>query len=405
MHRCAVSCFVLTTSVLFSLGCQGSGSKVGGTSGDASPVHVRVRKALSVKRVATVLASGSVEARETSNVAFQVPGKVARVLIEEGAAVRQGQPLAELDPTDYEYGLQAANGQIGMAEAVVRKAQTGARAQELERARIAFDRAEDEYRRMQQLYDAKALAPNDFKKIEAVYLAAREQYSEAREGARREDKAAARAAFEQAAAAARVARKRLADTRLLAPIAGMIARRNVNPGETVGAGMPVFTIVDLNPVKVRVGVPETDIARVRAGQAATILIPAMAERSFEGRVELVGVAAEPASRTYTVKILVPNPGHILRAGMIAEAQIRTDVAVEALTLPGEAVMRDPQGATLVYIYFPERKRVYARRVQAGGVEGREVEIRSGLKGGELVVVAGQQLVREGALVEAVEEQK
>ncbi|MEN6604731.1 MAG: efflux RND transporter periplasmic adaptor subunit [Bryobacteraceae bacterium] len=360
---------------------------------------------MSVKRPATVLASGSVEARETSNVAFQVPGKVARVLVEEGAAVRKGQLLAELDATDYQYALQAATGQVGMAEAASSKAQHGARAQELERARIGFNRAEDEYRRMKQLYDAKALAPNDFHKAEAAYLAAREQYSEAREGARREDKAAASSAVEQAQAGALVAHKRLADTRLLAPISGMIARRIVNPGETVGAGMPVFTIVDLNPVKVRVGVPETDIARVKAGQTASIQIPAMADRSFDGRVELAGVAAEPASRTYTVKILTPNPNYILRAGMIAEAQIRTDVTVVALTLPGEAILRDPQGATLVYVYFPERKRVYARRVQAGTVEGREVEITSGLKGDELVVVAGQQLVREGALVEAVEEGK
>ena len=354
-------------------------------------------------RPATVLASGSVEARETANVAFQVPGRVARVWVEEGAMVRQGQLLAELDAADYEYGVQAAAGQLGVAEAAWRKAQTGARAQELERARIALQRAEDEYRRMKQLYDAKALAPNDFHKAEAAYLAAREQYSEAREGARQEDKAAARSALEQAEAASRLARKRLADTKLLAPISGMIARRGVNPGETIAAGMPVFTIVDLDPVKVRVGVPETDIARVKPGQSAIVQIPAMAERSFEGRVELTGIAAEPASRTYTVKILTPNPGLLLRAGMIAEAQIRTNVSVRALTLPGEAIVRDPQGATLVYVYFPERKRVYARRVQAGGVEGREVEIQSGLSGDELVVVGGQQLVREGALVEAVED--
>jgi RND family efflux transporter MFP subunit len=404
MLRGAVFSLIFSFSVVFSIGCQGSRSRAD-SAGDASPTSVRVRKALSVKRPATVLASGSVEARETSNVAFQVPGKVARVLVEEGAAVRKGQLLAELDATDYQYALQAATGQVGMAEAASLKAQHGARAQELERARIGFNRAEDEYRRMKQLYDAKALAPNDFHKVEAAYLAAREQYSEAQEGARREDKAAARSAVEQAQAGALVAHKRLADTKLLAPISGMIARRIVNPGETVGAGMPVFTIVDLNPVKVRVGVPETDIARVKAGQTASIQIPAMADRSFEGRVELVGVAAEPASRTYTVKILTPNPNHILRAGMIAEAQIRTDVTVHALTLPGEAILRDPQGATLVYVYFPERKRVYARRVQVGTVEGREVEITSGLKGDELVVVAGQQLVREGALVEAVEEGK
>ena len=96
MYRYAVYCLILTASALLSVGCHGSGSKPVGNAGDTSPTHVRVRKALSVKRAATVMASGSVEAREISNVAFQVPGKVGRVLVEEGASVRQGQLLAEL---------------------------------------------------------------------------------------------------------------------------------------------------------------------------------------------------------------------------------------------------------------------------------------------------------------------
>jgi RND family efflux transporter MFP subunit len=396
--------FVLLFALLLS-SCHGPGAAPAGKAAEGGAVSVRVRKARRVEQPATVLASGSVEARETANVAFQVPGKVVRVAVEEGSAVRQGQLLAELDATDYRYGVEAAQGQAGIAEAAYAKAQAGVRVQELERARVAYARAEDEYRRMQQLYDKKSLAPNDFKKVEAVWLASRAQYSEAREGARREDKAAARAALEQAQAAVKVARKRLDDTRLVAPLEGLVARQGVHAGETVGAGMPVFTIVDLSVVKVRVGVPETDVARVRAGQTAAVLIPALPQQAFEGRVELVGVSAEAASRTYTAKIVVPNPNRVLRAGMIAEAQIRTDVSVEALTLPGEAIERDPQGATLVYVYFPERRRVYARRVQVGTVQGREVEIRGGLTGDELVVVAGQQLVREGALVEAAEENR
>ncbi len=115
------------------------------------------------------------------------------------------------------------------------------------------------------------------------------------------------------------------------------------------------------------------------------------------------MAAEPASRTYSVKIAVPNPRLLLKAGMIAEAQIRSDARVEAITLPGEAVVRDPQGATLVYVYFPKERRVYARRVEVGTVYGREVEIRGGLAGDEQVVTGGQNRVREGALVEASEE--
>ena len=83
--------------------------------------------------------------------------------------------------------------------------------------------------------------------------------------------------------------------------------------------MPVFSIVDLNPVKVRVGVPEAEIAKVSQGATAEVSAPSLAGRRFKGKVGIIGVAAEPASRTYTVKIIVPNPGPVLLAGMVAEA--------------------------------------------------------------------------------------
>ncbi len=389
---------------LTALGMTACGSRPGASQGaNAAATPVKVRRVMKVRQPARITASGSIEPDQTVNVAFQVAGKVARVFVDEGGSVREGQLLAELDPTDYRFGAEAAAAQAGMARATADKAQAGARAQEVERARAAYEQAADEYGRLKRLYERKSLAPSDFKKIEAHYLAAKAQYEEAQEGARREDKAAANAALEQAQAGERVARKRLADTRLLAPLAGQIAHRSIDPGETIGAGMPAFVIVDLEPAKVRVGVPESDIRLVRVGQPATILVPALPGQTFEGRVEQVGVAAEPASRTYAVKIAVPNSRRLLKAGMIAEAQIRGDVQVDAVTLPGEAVVRDPQGATLVYIYFPKEHRVYARRVEPGTVYGREIEIKSGLAGDELVVTGGQNRVREGALVEAVEE--
>ncbi len=116
--------------------------------------------------------------------------------------------------------------------------------------------------------------------------------------------------------------------------------------------MAVFSIVDLNPAKVRVGVPEAEITKVKLGAKATITLPSLAGRQFEGRVGIIGVASEPASRTYTVKIIVPNPGPVLLAGMVAEAQIFGHTSVQALTIPGEAIVHDPQGAPIVYVYFP-----------------------------------------------------
>ena len=192
----------------------------------------------------------------------------------------------------------------------------------------------------------------------------------------------------------------MSDTRLLAPIGGTIARRALNPGETVAAGMPVFTILNLAAAKVKVGVPESDIALVRQGQKATVTVPALADRTFDGVVDLVGSAAEPTSRTFTVKILVANGQRLLKAGMIAEARIASDRVVDVTTVPTEAIVRDPQGATLVYVYFPQQKRVYARRVQVGRVYDREVAIESGVGRDDQIVIAGQNRVREGSLVEA-----
>jgi len=257
---------------------------------------------------------------------------------------------------------------------------------------------------MQFLVERKSLPPNDFQKIEAAYNAARERYQMAVEGTRLEDRNAAMAQALGAKAQASEESKRLGDTRLLAPITGNISMRRVDPGQTVAAGAAVLSIVNLNPAKVRVGVPEAEIGKVTRGARAEVSLPSLGGRTFEGKVELIGVSAEAASRTYTVKIVVPNQGPVLLAGMVAGARIfastKAGPAKEpVLTIPGEAIVRDPQGATNVYVYSPDRRRVYARRVEVGQPVDSEVEIRSGLSADDQIVVAGEQKLREGSLVQ------
>jgi multidrug efflux pump subunit AcrA (membrane-fusion protein) len=366
---------------------------------DQAAVPVQVRTPAVVERAESVSASGSVEGSETADVAFQVGGRVASVLVEEGQHVTKGQLLAEIEPTDYRNAFNGATAQKEAAMAVAEKAEAGLRKQELEQARIDFERWQDEYKRMKFLVERKSLPPNDFQKIEAAYNASRERYQMAQEGTRKEDRATAAAQAHAADALAREERKRLDDTRLVAPISGNIGMRRVDPGQTVAAGMPVFSVVELNPVKVRVGVPEAEIGKVRRGAAAEICVPSLGGRRFAGTVDIIGVAAEPASRTYTVKILVPNPGPVLLAGMVTEARIFGPAKVHCLTVPAEAIVRDPQGAPIVFMCSPDRKRAYARRVEVGPPVGDELEVRSGLRGDEQIVVGGQQKVREGSLVE------
>ena len=366
---------------------------------EEATVPVQVRTPAVVERAESVSASGSVEGSETSDVAFLVGGKVARVLVEEGQHVTKGQLLAEIEPTDYRNAFNAASAQKDAAQATADKAEAGLRKQELEQARIEFERWADEYKRMKFLVERKSLPPNDFQKVEAAYNAARERYEQAQEGTRKEDRTVAAAQARAAVAQSSEEQKRLNDTRLLAPISGNISMRKIDPGQTVAPGTAVFSIVNLNPAKVRVGVPEAEIAKVKLGAKAAVTLPSLGGQQFTGQVGIIGVASEPTSRTYTVKIIVPNPGPVLLAGMVAEAQIFGRATIHALTVPGEAIIHDPQGAPVVFIYFPDRKRVYAHKVEVGSPIGSEVEIRSGLQGDEQVVVAGQQKLREGMLVE------
>src|SRR5271165_4334640 len=366
---------LVTLAALMTLTSCGHETKA---ASEPTGMPVQVRTPAVVERAESVSASGSVEGSETADVAFLVGGRVVSVLVEEGRHVSKGQLLAEIEPTDYRNAFNAAEAQKAAAVAVERRADAGVRRQELEQARIEFERAEDEYKRMKFLVERKSLPPNDFQKIEAAYKAAKERYDMAQEGTRKEDRAAATAQAHAADAQASEESKRLSDTRLVAPISGNISMRRVDAGQTVAAGMPVFSIVEINPVKVRVGVPEAEIEKVKQGAAAEISVPSLDGRRFAGKVAIIGVAAEPASRTYTVKILVPNPGPVLLAGMVAEARIFGRAKIRALTIPAEAVVPDPQGAPDVYVYSPERKRVYARRVEVGQPVGKEIEILSGL---------------------------
>jgi RND family efflux transporter MFP subunit len=365
------------------------------------PVAVRLRTPNHLREDVSVAASGSVEPNLTALTAFQVGGRVARVYVEEGQFVKKGQILAELDVTDYRNTYDSAAGQAASAKAATLQANNGVRAQELEQARIDFERARDEYERNKYLYERQSLPALDFHKIEAAYLASEQRYNMAREGTRFEQKAATIAQQNAADAELSEARKRLSDCQLRAPISGFIGMKKVDVGDTVSAGTEVFSVLDLDPVKVRVGVPEAQIGKVREGARAVVTIPSLDGRSFEGKVEAVGVSADSTSRTFTTKIAVPNPEHVLRSGMISESRVYSSAMINVLTVPAAAIVRDSRGVTLVYVSDNTRQHVFGRRVELGDLVEGEVEIRSGLRPSDQLVIAGQQNVHEGSPVTVI----
>jgi membrane fusion protein (multidrug efflux system) len=347
-RRSSIVLTLLASGQILLLGYACTPAPAGEPEAGEASQDVLVRAVRRLARPTYVSVSGEVEGRSTVNVGFKVAGVVASVPVDEGDAVTAGAVLAELETDAYQLGLQAAS--------------------------ATADLARDALTRARQLNQERSIPAAELVKAET---SARQ--AEAGEG---------------------IARKNLADTRLVSPLAGVVARRGVQPGEGVGAGMPVFTIIAVDPVQVRVGVPEAEIGRIRQNQQATISIPALAGQSFDGRVRVVGVAADPLSRTYVVRVSVPNPNRLLRPGMIAEVRIHDGGEVNALTLPGEAIVRDPAGLPLVYVFDAAEGRVHARTVTVGSVYGREVEITSGLEGDEQVVVGGQHRLRTGVTVNA-----
>jgi len=322
------------------------------------PAAITIQRPKSLQGFETVAVSGSLLPEGgASLVAFLVPGRTTAVRVREGDQVRRGQPLATLDAVNLTQAHAAA-----LAQA--RAAQAGA------------ERAEAEFQRMKTLFDSRSLAPNDFEKFRAARDAAQQQHA-------------------QALAGAAIAMKNLSEATLLAPVTGHISRRLVEPGVMVAAGQPVLEIAALDPLEVSVGVPETDIRLVQVSQKAVVTVPALPGRSFEGVVRVVGVSADPATRTYPARIRVANPQHELKVGMVAEVVITGSQRRDMLTVPAEAIVRDPNGVTQVFQFYPDQKRVYARRVDVGTVLGRDVEVKSGLKGDEAIVVAGQHRLRDG----------
>ncbi len=326
-----------------------------------SPRWIRITRPISQDGPETYGLSGTVvPPGSAQSLAFPGPGRVVRVGPREGERVVKGQVLATQETTAYSASLAAASAQTRSAEA-------------------AAARAQDELRRMAVIHDRQSLAENDYLKFELADQAAREQVL-------------------QAKATESIARKALWDATLRAPASGVITRRLVEPGVLAGAGQPAFEIAQMDPVEVQIGIPENLVGAMRLGQHARVTLPAIPGERFEGTLRVINAAADPASRTYMARITLRNPKGVLRIGMVAEARIQGDRRERMLLAPVEAIVKDPQGAPILFEFRPGENRVVARRVTLGVLDGKLIQVKAGIDPMAQIVIAGQNGLRDGSSV-------
>jgi HlyD family secretion protein len=187
---------------------------------------------------------------------------------------------------------------------------------------------------------------------------------------------------------------------ITAPFDGIVVSRSLDPGAyvTPGTSTPIVAIADLDQTEVTVNVTETQIAAIRRGAPAQITVDAFPGRTFEGKISRIAGGADQATRTIQVEIDIANPGHLLRPGMYATAQLSAGTDKDVLVVPlGALVSVGDQH----FVWVVKDDKVTRRQVTVGRANGEVVEVTAGLIDGDQIIARGADLVREGQRVRAV----
>jgi membrane fusion protein (multidrug efflux system) len=245
------------------------------------------------------------------------------------------------------------------------------------------------------LIDTTELA-QQYLQTSATYINARANYNRIKELAEqnlvaRQDQDNAEATSKVAFAAFETARTRLGYARITAPFAGFITKRFLDPGAVVSTNnATLFTLMDLNQLKIMVNVLEKDIPKITKGKKATITVDAFPKQQFEGTVTRYSEAVDQATRTMAVEIDINNPQHILKPGMFANVRLIVEERPHALTLPTAAILQNDAGSYVLTAVNDTARRV---PVTVGLEQNGRTEILTGLALTTQVITTGQQFAK------------
>jgi RND family efflux transporter MFP subunit len=306
---------------------------------------------------------GQIRAAQYSEMAFEVPGRIVEFPVNEGERVTRGQRLARLDPRDYQAKLDSAEAKLQHAVA------------ERDRAKILFDKGvkpKAEYELRERLYDV-------------------------------------------AAAETAQARKALEDTVLVAPFAGVLARKLVSDFRNVQAKEPVLVVQDDSSFEIKVSVPERDLAtgaarrptleEITARVRPRVVLSALQDREFPARLTELAEVADPTTRTFEATFAFARPENAtVLGGMTAKIaiEIPPPPGVSGIVVPAAAVVSASDPEPFVWVVDPGTMQVSKRVVEVGTMTGSEVRVLAGLAAGDQVVVSGVHQLREGTVVRRLE---
>lgn len=349
------SILVLFTALL-------AASLAGCSRNEAPPEDVRPVRALTLATGtvgSTAEFSGDVRPRYESRLGFRVGGKISARKVDVGTVVKRGQVLMQLDPQDLRLGQ-------AQAQANLRAAQTN------------YDLARADLKRYQDLRSQNFVAQAVLdQKLAAAH--------------------SAQATVEAARAASREQANQTGYANLESDTDGVVTGIDAEVGQVVQAGTPVVRVARTDEKEVVIGVPEDQVDELRKVSGVQVRLWADPNRSIAGRIREISPVADPATRTYTVKVAIP-PRDDVRLGMTAVVQLAHAGVGSAIKVPLSALYQN-KGVTSVWVI--ENGAVRLVPVQVGGVSGNEVLLAGGVKPGQTIVTAGVNLLKPGQKVKVL----
>ncbi|MBR4299132.1 MAG: efflux RND transporter periplasmic adaptor subunit [Bacteroidales bacterium] len=327
-------------AVVLTAGCGNSNTKTAGKTVAAEEiiptVSVQQVHMQEVPQLATY--TSTIQAYVKNNIAPQTAGRISKILVDIGDFVKKGQVVAEMDQT------------------------------QLAQVELQLKNNETELNRMRELYEVGGLSKSDLDAIEMAYNVSRTQYENLKENAT-----------------------------LVSPINGVITARNYDAGDMYAMSAPIYTVEQIVPVKMLVGISETDYSKVSKGDSVEIVADALPGKTFTGKIRKIYPTVDPATRTFTVEVVIDNNYSTLRPGMFVRATVKFG-SNNSVVIPDVAVVKQQgSGERFVYVLNEDGTVTY-QKVVLGRRMGAEYEVLEGLCDGAKVVVGGQIRLKDGIKV-------
>ena len=340
-----ISAMALITLAAASCGSRQSG-KTSETAAAAAPeeltnVSVAVTRFEQVPQ--TEVYSANVQAYVVNNVAPQAVGRIKKINVEIGDFVSKGQVLAEMDQSN------------------------------LEQTKLKLDNDATELARLKQLYQEGGLSQSDYEASELAYNVSKSQYENL-----------------------------LENTVLKSPVSGVVTARNYDVGDMYSGSSPIYTVQQITPVKILVGVSESEYSKLKKGDSVKVEAEALPGRTFTGRVNRIYPTIDPTTHTFTAEVVVDNNDRALRPGMYARVTITFSVNTSIVIPDGAVVKMQGAGQKSVFVLNADST-VSSRVITLGRHFGEnEYEVLSGLDEGETVISRGHTALKDGDKVKVLE---